>query len=158
MRRTPLFVVILALARSAPLPAQSAEAEVLEVVNRLFEGMRAADSAAVRSVFHPRARLASTGSRDESPQLQVIPIARFIAAVGAAQDEWNELILDPEVRIDDNLATVWTKYEFYLADTFSHCGVDAFQLVRTTEGWKIISLVDTRRNEGCERPPGSNGS
>ncbi len=154
MRRIALLVVVLALARSAPLMAQSAEAEVLQVVDRLFDGMRAADSAAVRSVLHPRARLVSTGSRDGSPEIQIIPIARFIDAVGGAQDKWDELIWDPEVRIDDNLATVWTQYDFHIADTFSHCGVDAFQLVRTTEGWRIISIVDTRRNEGCEGPPG----
>ena len=30
-------------------------------------------------------------------------------------------------------------------------GFDSFQLVRMREGWKVISLADTRRNEGCAR-------
>ena len=35
---------------------------------------------------------------------------------------------------------------------FSHCGVDAFQLVKTAAGWKIFQLSDTRRKEKCEIP------
>jgi hypothetical protein len=38
-----------------------------------------------------------------------------------------------EVQIDDNLAAVWTEYEFYVGKNFSHCGVNAFQLVKNAE-------------------------
>ena len=57
------------------------------------------------------------------------------------------------MRIDDNLATVWNQYAFYLGDTLHHCGVDAFQLFRSSDGWKIIQVSDTQRTEGCEGPP-----
>jgi hypothetical protein len=53
------------------------------------------------------------------------------------------------IHVDDGLAMVWVKYSFYLNDKFSHCGVDAFLLARDTAGWKIVSLGDTRRREGC---------
>ena len=56
---------------------------------------------------------------------------------------------DPEVRIDGGLATVWAEYTFRVNDTISHCGVDAFQLVRTGDGWKILFVSDTRRTTGC---------
>ena len=127
---------------------------VLEVVERLFEGMRAGDSALVRSVFHPEARLISTGERDGEAFVRAVPADRFVEAVGEATGEWDEPIWDTEVRVEDNLATVWTKYAFYLDGEFSHCGVDAFILGRTADGWKIVSLADTRRREGCETPPG----
>lgn len=57
--------------------------------------------------------------------------------------------LRPQVRIDETLATVWTQYDFHLAGKFSHCGVDAFHLLKTATGWKIVSLADTSRMEGC---------
>jgi hypothetical protein len=38
-------------------------------------------------------------------------------------------------------------YAFYLDDQFSHCGVNAFQLVRMEAGWQIIQITDTRRRE-----------
>ncbi|HUH33176.1 MAG TPA: hypothetical protein VLZ28_04430, partial [Daejeonella sp.] len=54
-----------------------------------------------------------------------------------------------QVLIDDNLASVWTSYQFYIGDKFSHCGVNSFQLVKGKEGWKIVYLIDTRRKENC---------
>jgi hypothetical protein len=127
---------------------------VLAVVRRLFDGMRAGDSAIVRTVFDVNARLVSAAIRDGQPYARVTTAEEFIAAVGRPHDAvWDERIWDTEVRVDGNLASVWTKYAFYLGDRFSHCGVDAFHLVRRAEGWKIVDLADMRRQEGCETPP-----
>lgn len=134
-----------------PAAAQTPEErEVLEVVARLFDGMRTADSAKVRSVFHPDARLIRAGVRNGQPAVSVSGIDGFVVAVGGATDVWDEKLYDPVVRIDGNLASVWTEYTFHQGSRFSHCGVDSFQLVRTAEGWKVISLADTMRREGCE--------
>jgi hypothetical protein len=53
------------------------------------------------------------------------------------------------ILVDDNLASVWTPYQFYYDGKFSHCGVNSFQLVRGGEGWKIQYLIDTRRKQPC---------
>jgi hypothetical protein len=76
-------------------------------------------------------------------------VSGFIAALGRATEAWNERMFAPEVRIDGSLATVWTEYDFHLGTQFSHCGVDAFQLLKTSAGWKIVALSDTARREGC---------
>ncbi len=55
------------------------------------------------------------------------------------------------MRVEDNLATVWLAYDFFVGDELDHCGEDTFQLARTSLGWKIIAIADTRRDEGCER-------
>jgi len=147
---------ILALAALVhPVHAQtsSAEAEVLGVVEALFDGMRAADSAAVRSTLHPEARLVTMADGEDGPVLRAESMHGFVAAVGTPHEErWDERIWDPEVRIDDRLATVWVPYAFYLGETLSHCGVDAFQLYESADGWKIFQIADTRRREGCEVP------
>lgn len=153
MRRTSLLLLTVALALPAAAAAQTPEQEVRATVQRLFDGMRAGDSTAVRSVFHPSARLLTAGVRDGRPALQESTVDPFVAAVGTPHDQvWDERIWDLEVRVDDNLATAWMKYAFYLGDRFSHCGVNAFQLFRAPEGWKIILLTDTRRREGCQPP------
>jgi hypothetical protein len=46
---------------------------------------------------------------------------------------------------------VWTEYDFHLGDKFSHCGVDAFHLLKTSAGWKVVALSDTARREGCPK-------
>lgn len=136
----------------APTPAPSAdEAAVMATVERLFDAMRAGDSTAARSVFHPGATLVSIAPRDGAPAVQPGEVDRFIQAIGAPHPEvWDERIRNPEVRVDGDLATAWMEYAFYLGDRFSHCGVDAVQLIRTPEGWRIFHLADTRRTEGCE--------
>jgi hypothetical protein len=55
-----------------------------------------------------------------------------------------------EIAVDGALATAWILYQFYVGSTFSHCGVNAFQLFKSKDGWKIIQITDTCRREGCE--------
>ena len=160
-RRVGMLAAI-TLACTGQVSTASAQADeagreaVLSVLDRLFDGMRMGDSAMVGSVFHPSAQLIGTAERDGAPVVSVIPSDRFVTAVGNATGEWDEPYWDSIVQIRDNLATVWTKYSFYLDGKFSHCGVDAFMLARTEAGWKIISLADTRQSDGCELPPGRN--
>ena len=40
-------------------------------------------------------------------------------------------------------------YAFQVEGVPSHCGVNAFQLVKGSEGWQIPQVTDTRRREGC---------
>ena len=136
-------------AQSAPVPDE--RDAVLAVVQRLWDGMRTRDTALVRSVFDSTALLTRVVTRDGVARVQVLPISGFIEALGRATDTWNERMFAPEVRIDGSLATVWTEYDFHLGTQFSHCGVDAFQLLKTSAGWKVVALSDTARREGCAK-------
>lgn len=126
---------------------------VLDVVNRLFDGMRTNDGAMVRSAFAEGALLIGTEDQAGEPALRYTSVEDFARAVDGATSEWDEPIWDTMVHVQDHLAAVWTKYAFYLDGEFHHCGVDAFLLARTADGWKITSLSDTRQTEGCEMPP-----
>ena len=139
---------------AAPARAQTPEAEVRAVIDRLFDGMRAGDSTAVRSVFHEDVAMATTFTDETgAPQLRPGSADRFVQAVGTPHDAvWDEKIWDVQIHVHDNLASAWMHYAFYLGDQFSHCGVNSIQLARTDEGWKTIYLVDTRRREGCDVP------
>lgn len=151
---------VLAVAPPSPtLDSSSAagdEAAVLAVVQRLFDGMRARDGEAVAAVFHPDARMVRTAQGpDGLPRVQVTGVEAFIEAVGSGTEPWDEPLFDTEVRVDQNLAQVWTRYRFYLGETFSHCGYNALLLVRLPPGgaaevpWQIIQIADTRHTEGC---------
>ena len=134
---------------SAPVPDE--RDAVLAVVQRLWDGMRTRDTALVRSVFDSTALLTRIVTRDGVSRVQVLPISGFIEALGRSAETWNERMFAPEVRIDGSLATVWTEYDFHLGTQFSHCGVDAFQLLKTSAGWKVVALSDTARREGCAK-------
>jgi hypothetical protein len=147
---------------SAQAAATSPEAEheaVMGVVTRLFDAMRQGDTVMLRSVFHPEARLATAGMRNGAPTLGIERVDGFAQALGGkpAEQVWDERLYNEVVHVDGTLATVWTEYDFFLGDQFSHCGVDSFQLAKTADGWKIFSLADTRQREGCPNRDAASG-
>ena len=153
-----ILVLVLpsSMVAQAPAPAPGAtEREVMDVVVQLFDGMRKGDSAMVRSTFDQRATMATAMiRRDGTPAYQRDEsIEEFVQAVGTPHAEtWDEKLWDPKVMVDRNLATVWTRYAFFLGTKFSHCGVDTFTLAKGADGWKILFIADTRQQQGCDLP------
>ncbi len=136
---------------TSTLTAQRPEDDVLKTVQSLFDGMRAKDTAKMRALFHADARLMSAGVREGSPRVTVDALTGFLQSVANGPPELlDERLHDTEVRVDGNLAMVWTGYDFYVGSRHSHCGVDVFILGKTAEGWKILDIADTRRREGCK--------
>ena len=156
--RTMAWATVAAVSVSVtPALAQEAEADreaVLGVVETLFDGMRARDAAVVGGVFHESAQMFRAPRPGGDGTVRASGVDGFVDAVGSGTEVWDEPVWDPVVQVRDNLATVWIKYAFYLDGEFSHCGVDAFMLARTNDGWKIVALADTSQRENCEMPPG----
>ena len=143
------------VAASADAETRVAQAAVLEVVNRLWEAMRTNDSVMARSVFDSTAQFASIVDRDGARFVRWSRADRFVSAIGNAKEPWIERMVAPEVRVDGNLASVWTWYDFSVGGKVSHCGYDSIELANTSAGWKIIYIADTRHMTGCDRPPAS---
>ncbi|HEX6643792.1 MAG TPA: nuclear transport factor 2 family protein [Gemmatimonadales bacterium] len=146
-----------ALAQAAPAaparPTAADTAAIVQVTTNVFDAMRKRDTTMLRAAFAPGAQLTTVGvARDGSPRVSFEKPDAFVQAVGQPSPVvWDERTYHTEVRIDGNLATVWMEYDFYAGDQFSHCGVDAFQLAKHADGWKIIALADTRQREGCPK-------
>lgn len=152
-----LTAVLLCLPFIAPAPAAAQaedEAAVRAVVTRLFDGMRAGNGAVFAEVFTPDARLQTAAlRRDGTPVLGSMQVDSFAAMVSQPRDfVLDERITAWDVRIDGPLAVVTVDYSFYAGERFSHCGIDAFQMFKSADGWKIFQLTDTRRTTGCPAP------
>lgn len=117
--------------------------------------MRAGDSTALRSTFDASARLQTAFTNKEGkPMLSNENMDEFARAVGTPHEEvYDERIWSYDVRIDGRLASAWTEYSFFLGDKLSHCGVNAFQLFKGENGWKITQITDTRRRDNCQTEP-----
>ncbi len=155
LRATRTLALTIVLGATAPVSrasAQSAEKDVVTVIERFFAGMLARDTAMMRTTFDPAARLLGVETpRGGQPTVTAMPLDQFLAGIARMQGEGaNEQIYSPEVRVDGDLATVWTFYTLHVGERFVHCGIDAFQLLRVNGEWKIVSVGDTRRTEGCE--------
>jgi hypothetical protein len=137
---------------SPPADTAAAAREVLAVLDGLVRAMERRDTAALVRLFLPGARLVGLRPRQRGPVLQSLTAEEFAGFMGRdRRDRWIERVHDPEIRIDGTLATVWARYDFWFGERLSHCGTDAFQLLRTEAGWRIASLADNYRTEDCGR-------
>lgn len=131
--------------------AQSEEGHVKAVVNKLFFAMQQADSAGLISCFAPNAHMETISTtKIGTDTIKANSVHQFASSIGrqpvAALDE--RISFGP-IHIDDQLAMVWTPYQFYFKGNFSHCGTNSIQLVKLNGKWKIQYLIDTRRKENC---------
>lgn len=159
-RRLALALVSLLVLFAVPASAQQTDdgeaAAVRAVIDRLFDGMRERDTAKLSSAFHADARLYGLG-RDGD--VGVMSASDFVASIERAPEGLllDEVLGDVEIRIDGPLASVWTYYDFFAGADFSHCGHNAFQLLRTGGNWKVVAITDSRRRDDCRqqrRPTG----
>lgn len=138
-----------AVPTEAPAAGTPDEQAVEAVVRELFDHMRAGDAGAMEALFHPEIRLVTTGAQDGAPTSRVVPASAWLQSVGGSERELDERLYELEVRVAEGLAMVWTEYSLFVDGTFSHCGVDLVDLVRTDAGWRIVQIADTRKQEGC---------
>jgi hypothetical protein len=145
------LVIAGALLCASTLHAQAADRDaILATVQKVFDAMRTRDTALLSQAFDSTARLVGVSNRG-TPSVSLTSPSQFGAAISRAPagDVWYERIYDPEVRIDGTVAQVWAYYTFHRNTTFSHCGIDAFMLVKVGSAWRITQLADSRRTEGC---------
>jgi len=148
----PFFLALLYLGYVNELPAQTAMDSVKQTINHLFTSMKNGDEKGVLECFADSA-IMQTIARDKSGETVVKDeiVYRFAALMGnIPKNSVDERIVFDVVKVDGALAMAWTPYRFYRNGQFSHCGTNAFQLVKIKDKWKIQYLIDTRRKQGCE--------
>ena len=151
---------MLAAAVYSPVAAQTQNDRdvIIAAVQQTFDAMRARDTAAFRAVMHPSARIVITGTAPNGTvRIAPIEIDAFVQNIARSTGTIEERFYEPEVRIRNDLATVWTRYEFFVNGNFDHCGFDSFQFAKIGGAWKIIQIADTQRREAarCGRGAGS---
>lgn len=156
MRKIFIQITTLCLAVATASAQNTDEKKAVEaVIRQLFKGLEKGDSAMVRTTFTEEVSLATVYRTPEgAPVLhRENSMTDFLKAVGSPHPEtWYEEIWNLTIQIDGDLAHAWCDYAFYAGKNFSHCGVDAFQLHKGENGWKIFHLADTRRKAGCNVP------
>ena len=149
-------IAYLCIVLTSTLYAQDDEAiKVKAAVNTFFEGFHKGDTLLMKSVMMDKILLQTTYTNKEGKNVLVAEeSSKLINSIANKSNDqkWDERLLDYNIQIDGTMANVWTPYEFWFNDKFSHCGVNSFQLFNDTGNWKIIYIIDTRRREGCNHP------
>jgi hypothetical protein len=153
MRRILVAAAVALLA--TPVQAQNPdEKAAMATIERMFEGMRTADTVMVRAAFADGARFAMVGTRAEPGKIAFQTVDGWIRSIGGSNKRWDERVFDAQIRVDGNIAQAWTPYAFYLDNALRHCGVNSIELLKDASGaWKITQLSDTQRREGCKEVP-----
>ena len=141
-----LGLVLVVFTQSAV--AQSSQDSIKQTIDKMFLGMKNADSAMVVGVFHPSAVVQTIVGDGNIRTQGYTEMGAVMKKLKAGQ--LDERITYGSIQVDGNLASVWTPYRLYFDGNFMHCGANSFHLVRINGAWKIVHLIDTRRKD-CDK-------
>ena len=151
MNRSPWLLVAVLMARVGLLSAQDAPDRdaILSTVNRFFAGMKARDTALMRSAVDSGAAAVAVAYRDGIPTIVATSFQAAAARIAALSSGPEERLLAAEVWQDGDVAMVWAPYRVDRAGAESHCGHDSFTLIRRADRWLIADGAYTARPDGC---------
>jgi len=154
MRIVTIAALLTAGTIHVPIAAQtSADRDaILKTVQAFFDTMTARDVEGARKILMPQGRFHAMRMRDGKPDPRAFSNEEYLADLQSSKQTMRERMWNPEVRVHGLIATVWTPYDFWIDGKFSHCGIDAFDLIKTEEGWKLAGGTYTVESK-CEPSP-----
>ncbi|UCF06088.1 MAG: nuclear transport factor 2 family protein [bacterium] len=148
-----MMISIAILVQCGIAQEKSDKDEILTVVQKFFDSMAARDTGMARELLLIDGQY--YGVREDLDTLHIKRRAHldYIESLSETEDEYNERIWNPTVMVHGRIAVVWAQYDFHINGKFTHCGVDAFTLIKTQNGWKIAGAAYTIEPEGCDQSP-----
>lgn len=151
MYKKLLIIGIINMSACAFLNAQTTIANnkdieaVKGVIQNMFNAMKNSDTVAMKKCFSNTAIFQTVVSNLNEVVVKDASVQNFMLSVAKQPaGSLDERIEFETVKTNKDLAIVWTPYQFYYKDKYSHSGVNSFQLVQLKDGWKIQYLIDTR--------------
>ena len=146
------ILIIFVLSTITGLSQQSAETEkkiILEKVNLFFQSLENQDTALYSSLFLPEAQGWAVRLRNDSiiytSWRNSDRVKRLINPSAIVQEK----LISYEIKVHEQIAMAWVPYTLSISGKFSHCGVDLFTFIKTSQGWKINSCSFTIEANGC---------
>ena len=138
--------ILLFFGFSVGISAQE-ETAIKQTISTFFEGLQTGDTLKIQSVCHKEMKLQSIMEKNTVGALSYQSNSDFYKSIAAIPKNLKieERLLSYNIQVDGTMANVWTPYEFYVNNKFSHKGVNAFTLFKDNDQWKIVYLIDTRR-------------
>jgi hypothetical protein len=127
--------------------------EVADVARDFLAALSRTDTATLRSLMAPGLSLSSVRSGPEGAVIRHSTGEDFLGGLGGEDQTLLERMWDPVVHVHDQVAVVWTPYDFFLNGEFSHCGIDVFTMLRGEDGWRVIGITYDVVREGCPPSP-----
>src|SRR5262249_41292527 len=145
-------VLSVALGIASKAWAQEAMSPVA-TVEAFLKAMAHRDSTSALGVVLPEGRFTSVREETGKRVIRSFTNQEDTAGWRARSEDVLERIWNPEVRLHGHLAIITAPYDFYRGSTFSHCGVDVFELIETEDGWRITGGAYTVVKTDCPLSP-----
>ncbi|WP_324827819.1 SMP-30/gluconolactonase/LRE family protein [Qipengyuania zhejiangensis] len=145
---------VLALVPSSALANSAAEEEAaLAAANRFLATLSTKDAEAYAATTIPEGRGTGTEIRADGSRVFFTYTFEELVKVlpTAIPDGSVEALVNPMVRVDGDIAMVWSDYTFTIDGRLSHCGTDHFDLIRQDGVWRVFNLTWTTRRDNCEK-------
>lgn len=158
MQRIITFLFVLMISSFVKAQNTSEEEKIKTTIETFFEGLHKGDSTIIKTTLYKDIKIQTTSTNKEGKNsLKTETKEQLLISVAnkKATDIYLEKLMSYDIKIDGNLASVWTPYEFYYNGNFSHCGANSFQLFNNNGKWEIIFLVDMRRRDNCHALKGN---
>lgn len=152
MRSFLLFILLatvaniqIANAQTTTVSSQDSVAAVQQVVQNMFIAMKNSDTVLLKTCFSNNVIFQTIVNKAGEVSVKNESLQDFINSIGKQPvGSLDEQIKFESVKVNRELASVWTPYQFFYKEKYSHSGVNSFQLVKLKEGWKIQYIIDTR--------------
>jgi hypothetical protein len=130
---------------------QTADAkDALAVVHNLFTEMANHNPAAIAALHTKESTLTAIIRRkDGKNAIMAFTSEAFSKNFAEKKNEIKEDMYAPETKVFGDLALVYGRYVFFVDGKISHCGANAFHLVRTDAGWRIANASSTIDPTNC---------
>ena len=153
---TRSLVVAMALMAVGPMArAQGTDAEsraVIAIADSVLAALTSGDNATLARLTIDSAVVGGVGLRDGVERMSLRSWGLYVNRTGPST--FTERGFDATARVQDRVAQVWVPYDLYVGTTWSHCGVDAFTLMKSGGGWRVAALIYTiEQPPACRRHP-----
>ena len=127
-------------------------AAVKLVIENFFESINTGNGELLASLEVEGAQIFNI-REDTVGKYEFVERSWFSAEDFSSDSQFTERYWDEELLISDALAIFWAPYDFHIDGEFSHCGIDALNLIKIDGEWKIGHAMWTIQRPGCEASP-----
>lgn len=149
-----VLVTALALQTNALYADDSERAAILAVTEKVFAAVNTQNPDDWRALQLPQGTTLSfrphASSEPGKLEMRMAANEEFIASLQKNEHDYREFwTAEPTVLIRGPIAVVWGAYEFTIDGKFSHCGIDAIDMVKLEGEWKIANIMWTVEKDNC---------
>jgi uncharacterized protein (TIGR02246 family) len=150
MKKTVTIILFTILMSLTIFAQKDDKKDAWAVIEKMFAEMANHNPTAIAELFTKDSNLtAIVKGRDGKSRVMAFTGETFSKNFAEKRGEIKEDMYERKVEVDGDLALVWGRYVFFVDNKISHCGVNAFHLVRTDAGWRIANASSTIDPTGC---------